>query len=84
MSVDFDIEQNIYGIKTKTIPSLKCAFARDIGSRNDNKAIVFLVENWLPNSGKILGEHPIIFHYLNVGPSIEEDQMITDVYLPLI
>jgi len=83
LSVDFDIADNEYGIKSGSIPNLRCALARDVGSRSNNKAVVYLMEEWLPNSGEKLGNFPIIFHYVNVGPDVKPEEMITDVYLPL-
>lgn len=83
LSVDFEIEPNSYGVKGKTIPCLRCAVARDVGSRSDNKAVGYLIEQWLPNSGEFAGEYPVIFHYMNVGPQIKAEDMVTDVYLPL-
>jgi AraC family transcriptional regulator len=65
------------------IPQNRCALARDTGSRNDNKAAVYLYEEWLPRSGEKLGNFPIFFHYVNVGPNVRAEEMITDVYLPL-
>jgi AraC family transcriptional regulator len=65
------------------IPSNRCALARDVGSRHNNKAAVYLYEEWLPRSGEALGDFPIFFHYVNVGPNVLEEEMITDVYLPL-
>ena len=43
----------------------------------------FLYREWLPQSGERLGDFPIFFHYVNVGPEVKEHDMITDVYLPL-
>jgi AraC family transcriptional regulator len=34
-------------------------------------------------SGEIPGDFPIFFHYVNVGPVVREEEMITNVYLPL-
>ena len=84
ISVDEPITKNIYGVINKTIPQLRCAKARDIGSRYHNQAIIYLLEKWLPNSGENLGDFPPIFHYVNVGPTVKSEQMITDVYLPLL
>jgi AraC family transcriptional regulator len=67
LSVDNDVDPNPYGITTKTIPSLRCAYARDIGSRSNNKAAAYLYETWLPKSGESPGDFPIFFHYVNVG-----------------
>jgi AraC family transcriptional regulator len=83
LSVEDDVAHNSYGIKTKTIPSMRCACARDIGSRSNNRAAAYLVNEWLPKSGEVLSGYPIIFHYVNVGPNIREAEMVTDVYLPL-
>lgn len=83
ISVDAPIETNSYGVINKIIPALRCAKARDIGSRANNKAIIYLLENWLPQSGEQLGNFPPIFHYINVDPTVSEEKMITDVYLPL-
>jgi AraC family transcriptional regulator len=83
LSIDHDVAPNSIGITNKVIPRNRCAFARDIGSRYDNKAAVYLYEQWLPHSGELPGNFPIIFHYVNVGPSLREEEMITDVYLPL-
>lgn len=83
LSYDGDVGPNPYGITNKTIPGCRCARARDVGSRANNQAAVFLYERWLPQSGESLGDLPIIFHYVNVGPNVREDDMITDVYLPL-
>ena len=57
--------------------------ARHLGSRRFNAAAVYLYREWLPQSGESLGAFPIFFHYVNVGPDVREDDMITDVYLPL-
>jgi AraC family transcriptional regulator len=83
LSIDFDVIENEYGIKDGSIPNLRCALARDIGSRSNNKAIVYLTEEWLPRSGERIANFPIIFHYVNVGPNVKPEEMVTDVYLPL-
>jgi AraC family transcriptional regulator len=83
LSVDEDVAQNPYGIKTKIIPILRCAHARDVGSRSNNQAAAYLYKVWLPESGEMLGDFPMIFHYVNVEPNVREEEMITDVYLPL-
>ena len=83
LSFGEEVAPNPYGILTKVIPSRRCAFARDVGSRSNNKAAVYLYETWLPQSGESPGDFPIFFHYVNVGPNVREEEMITDVYLPL-
>ena len=83
LSIEEDVVPNPYGIETRIIPSLRCARARDIGSRSNNQAAAYLHKVWLPESGETLGDFPAIFHYVNVGPHVQEPEMITDVYLPL-
>ena len=83
LSVEDDVGENAHGIVNKMIPANRCARARDVGSRSSNNVPIYLYEEWLPKSGEELGEFPIFFHYVNVGPDVTEDQMITDVYLPL-
>lgn len=83
VSVEDDVGDNDYGVINKTIPALRCAKARHIGSRSNVTTAYFLMEKWLPESGAELADFPIFFHYVNVGPGIKEDEMITDVYLPI-
>jgi AraC family transcriptional regulator len=60
-----------------------CALARDVGSRSGSQAARCLYEEWLPGSLEEIADFPIIFHYVNVGPDVAENEAITDVYLPL-
>lgn len=83
LSFDEEVTSNPYGIVKKIIPGGRCARARHLGSRSYNKAAVYLYEQWLPQSGESLRAFPIFFHYVNVGPNVLEEEMITDVYLPL-
>jgi AraC family transcriptional regulator len=83
LSVEDDVADNPHGIEQRIIPRMRCAHARDVGSRLDNKAAAYLYEEWLPRSGETLSGDPIIFHYVNVGPEVKEHEAITDVYMPL-
>ncbi len=83
LSVEFEVSPNAEGVINKIIPGGRCAVARHIGSRAHNAAAVFLYREWLPQSGETVGEFPMFFHYVNVGPDVQEQDMITDVYLPL-
>ena len=83
LSIEFDVAPNEEGVLNKVIPGGRCALARHLGSRAHNAAAVFLYREWLPQSGETLGDFPIFFHYVNVGPEVKEHDMITDVYLPL-
>ncbi len=83
LSVDKDVAPNPYGIETRIIPSMRCAFACDVGSRSNNQAATYLYKTWLPQSGETRRDFPMIFHYVNVGPHVRKEEMITHVYLPL-
>lgn len=83
LSIEDDVAPNPFGIKTSFIPNLRCARARNIGSRLYNRAAIYLYETWLPESGESAGDFPMFFHYVNVGPNVRKEEMITDVYLPL-
>lgn len=83
LSVDDEVKPNRFGVRSGTIPANRCAVARDIGSRNNNRAAAYLWEHWLPASGETPADFPIFFHYVNVGPRVMPGDMITDVYLPL-
>ena len=83
VSYDQPVMPNPSGIVSKIIPANRCALARHLGSRRYNSAAVYLYREWLPNSGESPGNFPIFFHYVNVGPNVQEHEMITDVYLTL-
>ena len=83
ISVDNEINPNSYGVINKVIPACRCAKARHIGSRENVLAAEYLYAKWLPTSGEKFAGLPIIFHYVNIGPHVQDHEMITDVYLPL-
>jgi AraC family transcriptional regulator len=83
LSYDGSIDPNPFGIEEMVIPSMRCALARDLGSRLDNKAAKYLYDEWLPHSGEEIAARPLVFHYVNVGPAVKDDEAITDVYMPL-
>jgi AraC family transcriptional regulator len=83
LSFEGEVEPNAHGIVAMTIPAMRCALARDIGSRLDNKAARYLHDEWLPHSGEQMTGGPLLFHYVNAGPTVAEHEAITDVYLPL-
>lgn len=84
VSVVDDVVKNSQGVITKIIPANRCARLRHFGSRENVIAANLLYEEWLPNSGETLAEYPIFFHYVNVGAQVQESEMITDVYLPIL
>ena len=83
VSVEKEVAPNSYGVVNKVIPGGRCARLRHVGSRENISAARYLVEIWLPQSGEALRDFPMFFHYVNVGPAVTEQEMVTDVYLPL-
>ena len=83
VTYDQPVSPNPQGVVNKTIPANRCAVARHTGSRNVISAAVYLFREWLPTSGETLADFPVFFHYVNVGPGVQEHEMVTDVYLPL-
>lgn len=83
VSFEHAVPPNPQGVIAKVIPACRCAVARHLGSRSHNVAAVYLFRHWLPRSGESAGDFPVFFHYVNVGPGVEEHEMVTDVYLPL-
>ncbi len=83
VTYDQPVQANFLGIVSKIIPACRCALATHFGSRAHNAAAVYLYREWLPQSGELPGDFPIFFHYVNVGPGVQEHEMVTDVYLPL-
>ena len=83
ISVQQEIAHNPWGVINKIIPAGRCARVRYVGSRQHIHVPQFLYEQWLPKSNESPGDFPLFFHYVNVGPDIEESEMKTDIYLPL-
>jgi len=83
VSFEHPVTPNPHGVVGKVIPASRCAMARHLGSRSHNLAAVYLLRDWLPRSGESVGDFPLFFHYCNVGPDVKEQDMVTDVYLPL-
>ena len=83
VSVLDDVAPNQHGVVTKIMPALRCARVRYLGSRENMTTARDLYKKWLPKSGETLAKFPIFFHYVNVGPGVEDSDMITDVYLPI-
>ena len=58
--------------------------ARHLGSHmRIGESIYPLYRNWLPGSGEELRDFPLFFHYLNLLPDTPENELVTDIYLPL-
>ena len=83
-SVEAAIAPNSQGVINKTIPGGRCAYIRHLGpyEQMDDK-VRRLYGEWLPKSGEELRDFPCFFLYINLFPEVPENELITDIYLPL-
>lgn len=82
--VGAEVPPNPQGVLTKTIPGGRCARVRHHGSHiRLGESIYPLYRDWLPESGEELRDFPLYFHYLNLLPETPENELVTDIYLPL-
>jgi len=80
-----DIPANSFKVKAGMISGGRCAKVSHAGSHDHiEKKIHYLYANWLPQSGEIVRDSPCFFHYINLIPHVEEHELITDIYLPLV
>ncbi|WDD97471.1 AraC family transcriptional regulator [Thalassomonas actiniarum] len=79
-----EVEENAAGVKLKEIPEGRCAVFRHIGPDENLRAgIEYLYGPWLEQSGEQLRDFPLFFQRVSFFPEVAEQEMITDVFLPL-
>ncbi|MEZ9071880.1 GyrI-like domain-containing protein [Vibrio splendidus] len=79
-----EVLANVYGIKSGTIPSGRCAMALHEGSHDSiSNTVYHLYHKWLPDSGKELRDSPCFFRYLNFAHEVNECGLLTEIYLPI-
>ncbi len=84
-SVNREIPENLYGVVNSEISGGRCAVLRHKGSHDElDKKVCYLYNNWLPESAETLRDFPCYFHYLNLMGEVEEHELLTDIYLPLV
>lgn len=83
-AINHDVEQNNYGVVNKKIPAGKCALVRHVGSDDAIGVVVnYLYSNWLVSSNFEVRDFPIFFERVSFFPEVSENEMITNVYLPV-
>ena len=83
-SVEQPIGSNHFGVINEVIPGGRCAVVRHIGSDDTLGVVVnFLYTQWLPDSDYEVRDFPIYFERVSFFPDVAENEMITDVYLPI-
>ncbi len=71
-------------IQNKVIPSGKCAMIRHIGSDDSiGVAVDYLYSQWIEQSNFELRDFPLFFERVSFFPEVPENEMITDIYLPI-
>ncbi|QSX30169.1 AraC family transcriptional regulator [Shewanella cyperi] len=79
------IPANDFGVQNGSIPAGRYAVVRHLGSHDAmDDSIYAFFRDWLPQSGEALREEPLFFHYLNFVHQVDECDLQTDIYLPLM
>lgn len=73
------------GITAAIIPAGPCAVLRYVGAEAGLEAAIrFLLEHWLPASGRTLRDFPIVLQRIKFFPDVAAHQETTDLFLPLM
>lgn len=84
-SVNSPIPENNFGVKNSVLVGGRCAKVQHKGSHdNIGETVYDLYQQWLPQSGEELRDFPVFFHYLNFVHQVDECELLTDVYLPIV
>ncbi|MFC3122600.1 AraC family transcriptional regulator [Agaribacter flavus] len=83
-SIKHDVPSNQHGVMNNTIPRGKCALIRHIGSDDSiGLPLTYLYYQWLTSSDYKLRDFPVFFERISFFPDVPENEMITDIYLPI-
>lgn len=83
-SIEYEVEDSHEGIINKVIPKGRCAVIRHIGSDDYlNVLINYFYSTWLEESHYELREFPIFLERIHFFPEYSENEVITDIYLPV-
>lgn len=78
-------ENNAFGVVNSLIPGGRCARLRHQGSHDALTGLATqLYRDWLPQSGEALRHFPLFFHYHNIKGEVAEEQLVTDILLPIL
>ena len=83
-AIDTPVAANSYKIVNKVIPAGVCAVLRHNGSDDTiGNAVNYLYNQWLPDSGRELRDFPLYFERVSFFPDVSENNVITDIFLPI-
>lgn len=84
-SVKCPVPDNDFLVQNGEIPGGRCAQALHKGSHETiSDTVYFMYKNWLPQSNEQLRDFPCYFEYLNLIHEVEEADLLTKIYLPLL
>ncbi|ANW23290.1 AraC family transcriptional regulator [Vibrio coralliilyticus] len=85
VSTGIDIHENSYGVFGSIISEGNCAVTRHIGPDDGiGQSLRFLYSHWLKNDLGSLRESPVFFERIKLYPNVNDVDVITDIYLPVI
>lgn len=83
-TIKIPLEDTNQGILNKVIPSGKCAVVRHIGSDDSIGVVVnYLYREWLLDSKYETRNFTLFFERISFFPDVPENEMVTDIYLPI-
>ncbi|MEX2961226.1 GyrI-like domain-containing protein [Microbulbifer sp. TYP-18] len=83
-SIEKKVKEDTNGILNKVIPAGTCAVIRHIGSDDSlGVAVSYLYSRWLAKSDYQLRDFPVFLERISFFPEITENEIITDIYLPI-
>ena len=84
-SVHSTVGENSHGVMTKTIQAGQCAKIRHIGSDDAIGVVInYLYKTWLIGTKFEVRDFPIFLERVSFYPEVSENEMITDIYLPIL
>ncbi|QAU22619.1 DNA gyrase inhibitor [Dyella sp. M7H15-1] len=84
VAIDQAIEDNSFGIVSKTIPAGRCAVLRHVGSDDTlGQSVAYLYSEWLPQSGEESRNFPVYLQRVCFFPDVPEHEAIVDIFLPI-
>jgi AraC family transcriptional regulator len=83
-ATDADVSANEQGVVSRTLPAGRCAVLRHVGPDDTiDLSLRFLYGQWLPQSGETPGDFPLFLQRLTFLPDVPENQLASDIFLPL-
>lgn len=83
-ATESEVGENAYGVVAGSLPGGRCARLRHVGPDEGlGERVRYLYGQWLPQSGQVLRDFPIVLQRLRFFPDVAEHEAVTDIFLPL-